>query len=220
MKRLLILAALAVMLGGEARAGFIISQYYEGTSSNKWIELTNTGTSSLDLSNYRLGLWSNSAAREGWKTDVAPSQSVQLSGSLAAGGVYLAKNGAATLPTYATANLTSSGVINFTGDDSVVLYTGSTYSFANVVDVFGLTGNTANDRSYYRNASVLSGVNTDFNSNDWTQVTNAVVDNTNVSGSARLGVHEFNAVPEPTTGLLIGVGTLACAAFRRNRRVA
>jgi hypothetical protein len=31
---------------------------------------------------------------------------------------------------------------------------------------------------------------------------------------------EGTAVPEPTTGLLIGVGTLACAAFRRNRRVA
>jgi predicted extracellular nuclease len=219
MKRLLILAALAMMLGGEVRAGFIISQYYEGTLSNKWMELTNTGTSSLDLSNYRLGLWSN-AAREGWKTGVAPNSFVQLSGSLAAGGVYLARNGSATLPTYATANLTSNGVINFSGDDSVVLYTGSTYSFANVVDVFGLTGNTAADRSYYRNASVLSGVNTDFNSNDWTLVTNAVVDNINVSGSARLGVHEFNAVPEPTTGLLLGVGTLACAAFRRSRRVA
>ncbi|MFN9880335.1 MAG: PEP-CTERM sorting domain-containing protein [Planctomycetota bacterium] len=42
------------------------------------------------------------------------------------------------------------------------------------------------------------------------------------SGNNRLDNIQFsaNAVPEPTTGLLLGVGTLACAAFRRNRRVA
>jgi hypothetical protein len=43
-----------------------------------------------------------------------------------------------------------------------------------------------------------------------------------VSGNNRLDNIQFNAtaVPEPTTGLLLGIGTLACAAFRRNRRVA
>ncbi len=40
------------------------------------------------------------------------------------------------------------------------------------------------------------------------------------SGSWRFDNVTVSGVPEPTTGLLVGIGTLACAAFRRNRRVA
>ncbi len=42
------------------------------------------------------------------------------------------------------------------------------------------------------------------------------------SNAQAIGLDNFtiSAVPEPTSGLLIGLGTLACVALRRNRRVA
>src|SRR5690606_10520027 len=35
----------------------IISQVYEGASNNKWIELTNVGTTSVDLSQIQIAYW-------------------------------------------------------------------------------------------------------------------------------------------------------------------
>jgi hypothetical protein len=45
---------------------------------------------------------------------------------------------------------------------------------------------------------------------------------TSDSGNNRIDNIQFNAtaVPEPTSGLLIGLGTLACVALRRDRRLA
>ncbi|MGA0846580.1 MAG: hypothetical protein ACO3RV_08580, partial [Luteolibacter sp.] len=68
------------------QAAILITQYYEGTSSNKWIEITNTGNATVDLgeSNYVLSIWQN-ANTEAYKTDGIPSQSMSLSGVLTAG---------------------------------------------------------------------------------------------------------------------------------------
>lgn len=70
------LIALGLVCFASAASGQIfISQYYEGTSNNKWIELYNAGASSVDLGagGYRLGLWSNAAARQSWKTMERPT---------------------------------------------------------------------------------------------------------------------------------------------------
>ncbi len=166
----------------------IISQYYEGTGYNKWIEIYNPGATAVDLAaaGYRLGQFSNSN-RETWKTDGVPSLTVPLSGSIPAAGTYLVGHSSASNPVYAVANQTAGW--GFNGDDSVVLYTGGTYAFANVVDAFGLTGNTAADKSFVRKTSVTSGVNTDFNAADWDQFTNADVDAAGAAVNERLGYH-------------------------------
>jgi hypothetical protein len=85
-------------------------------------------------------------------------------------------------------------------------------------------GNTAGTiRNSFANTGVLTlapfaGVNN--SSTAYVRVTFSGA--SSVSGNNRLDNIQFNAtaVPEPTTGLLLGIGTLACAAFRRNRRVA
>ena len=131
-----------------SQAALIISQYYEGASNNKWIEIYNAGSESVDLTAgaYRLGRWDN-ANREAWKTGTAPAGSIALSNSIAPNATYLVRNTSATLPAYATADL-ASGTLTFNGDDSVVLYTGATYAFANVVDAFGMTATQGLDRSF------------------------------------------------------------------------
>lgn len=175
----------------------ILSQYYEGSGDNKWIELFNPGAEPVDLDavGYRLGLWQN-AGREGWKAGTAPAIATVLTGTVAPGSTYLVSHGAAAAPAYAVANVASNGLI-FNGDDSVVLYTGTEYDFANVVDAFGLLSNTAANCSYVRAPTICCGVNTDFDSNDWVRFEYAAVDTADVEVPERLGWHGI-AQPQPT----------------------
>lgn len=170
----------------------IISQYYEGTSNNKWIEIYNPGSTTIDLlgGGYRLGTWNN-AAREAWKTNGTPTLAVVLSNSIAAGATYLVSYTTVSNPAYATANQTAN--LQFNGDDSVAIYTGATYDFANVVDAFGMTATNASDRSFVRKSSVTVGVNTDFNAADWDEFTNTQVDEAAESTNERLGYHSTGA---------------------------
>jgi len=167
-----------------------ISQYYEGASNDKWVELFNTGTNTINLSTggFRLGLWSN-ANREGWKTNQSPSASVALTGSLAPGVCYLIKHGSAALPSYATADLTSSSVCNFNGDDSLVLYRGASFSITGVVDSIGLTGTQLSDVSISRLAGTTSG-KTETNNylpSEWDVSAIATVNNAATGTPERLG---------------------------------
>ena len=171
----------------------IISQYYEGTSNNKWIEIYNPGSTTIDLQagGYRLGTWNNVAAREAWKTNGTPTLAVVLSNSIAAGATYLVGHGSATNPVYAVANQTAGFAFN--GDDSIVLYTGATYDFANVVDAIGMTASNGIDRSFVRKSSVTVGVNTDFNAADWDEYTLTNVEEAAESTNVRLGYHSTGA---------------------------
>ena len=172
--------------------GLIISQYYEGASDNKWIELYNASGVAIDLAagGYRLGSWNN-ANREAWKTGGTPGNSSALTGTVPAGGTHLIKNTKAALPSYATAN-ESSAACGFNGDDSVVLYTGATYAFANVVDAFGMTANAAQDKSFVRKNTITTGVNTDFNAADWDEFTPDTVDSATTGNNEYLGYHSVS----------------------------
>ncbi len=194
-KFLLLATAAAAVVGpvSVSQADVIISQYYEGTSFNKWIELTNTGSSSVNLSNYNLSLYSN-AANTAWKTGGSPNATMGLTGSLAAGGSYVVRHASATTPSYATGSAVSnSSVINFNGDDSIVLWTGSSYSFSSVVDAFGATSSAFGDTSRVRNANVTTGTNADYNAAQWTIFSNAQVDSAGVNTTQRIGFHAFNS---------------------------
>ncbi|MFN7877244.1 MAG: lamin tail domain-containing protein [Pirellula sp.] len=202
----------------------IISQYYEGTSNNKWIELTNVGSSTIDLGagNYRLSGFNN-ANRSLWLSGNDASingGTFVLTGNVAAGGTIVLRNGSANTPAYAVAGSINAGTsgVNFNGDDSVVLWAGTSYSFSNIIDTFGITGNTGQDTSFVRNANILTGTNANFNASQWTQFSLADVNSAAVGTTQRLGFHSFSAVPEPATMLLLGVAGIGGFAFRRFRR--
>ena len=155
----------------------------------------------LTAGGYRLGQFSNTN-REGWKIDTAANTTVVLTNSIAAGATYLVAHSAATNPAYAAANQIASW--GFNGDDSVVLYTGTTYAFANVVDAFGLTNTTTafgENKSFVRKNTVTTGVNTDFNAAEWDEFTLAAVDAAAESTNERLGYHSTGEPPAPQTNV-------------------
>ena len=128
---LVILALLALMLPhipvSAATSELFFSEYIEGSSFNKAVEIYNGTGGTVDLSTYTVELYSNGAA--------SPSQSVALSGMLADGDVFVMAHASADPVILAEADLISSSVINFNGDDAVVLRKDGA-----VVDAFGQVG--------------------------------------------------------------------------------
>ncbi|MDA7881093.1 lamin tail domain-containing protein [Akkermansiaceae bacterium] len=169
MKKAHQLAALLfpALLGQVASGQLLITQYYEGPSNNKYIELTNVGSESLDLATYTLTRWSN-AATEDWKgAGPIPTGEVTLSGTLSAGVSFVVANGSAAIPLLAADADLTSGVITFNEDDSVVLYNGldgenlPIFDPANIVDAVSFTdlGAEGKDLSIVRQ-NLLPGYNT------------------------------------------------------------
>lgn len=126
MNRILTLL-LTGLLAVSVHAELFISEYIEGSSNNKSIEIYNPGPSTVNLSTYSLRLYSNGSA--------TPSQSLNLSGTLGAGHVFVVSHALANASILAVTNITSSAVINFNGDDAVALVNGTT-----LIDVFGQIG--------------------------------------------------------------------------------
>jgi hypothetical protein len=114
-----------------ALSDLIISEYIEGASYNKAIEIYNGTGSSINLSNYSLKLASNGA--QAW------GNSLTLSGTLANNDVYVLahKDAAADILAVADYSEATASVINFNGDDSLGLFNGE-----NLIDIFGSISGT------------------------------------------------------------------------------
>jgi len=103
--------AVAASLGAApAYAGLQISEYIEGSSYNKAIEIYNDGDSEISLSAVQLKLYFNGATSAG--------STISLSGTLAAGDVYVIAHSSATF--VASADYATSA-LSFNGDDAVEL---------------------------------------------------------------------------------------------------
>jgi predicted extracellular nuclease len=217
------MAGLLVAIATPVSAGIIISQYYEGASFDKYIELYNTGTSAVDLGagTYKLSGFNN-ANRQAWKTDGTPTNTLTLSGTIPSGGTFLIKHDQAVNPAYADAGANqeaaSAAGVNFNGDDSTVLWTGTTFATANVVDAMGIITTTTSlfaDKSFVRNANVITGVTTDYNAADWTEYTLAAVAGAASTATEYLGFHISDApVPEPSSFALM-FASVGAMLFRR-----
>lgn len=140
---------------GSASALFI-SEYIEGSSFNKAIEIANFSDESVDLSDYTLKLASNGATD--W------SNSLTLSGTLDAGDVYVICHGSADAAIQAEADLTNNTVINFNGNDAIGLFEST-----DLIDILGELGdsdNFAKDVTLVRKSTVTSP-NTVYTTDEW-----------------------------------------------------
>ena len=131
------------------------SEYVEGSSNNKYLEIYNGTENIINLSNYQIQLYSNGAT--------SPTTTNTLSGLLAPQETIVLKNSSATIFTGESFNASS---INFNGNDAIALFKISTNSF---VDIFGRIGedpgtawtagnHTTIDRTLIRTASVKQGI--------------------------------------------------------------
>ena len=132
----------------------IFTQYYEGTSNNKYVEITNISASPVNLTTWNLVRWGNAEA-ENWKvTEVVPgsgSSVINLGGTLQAGQTVVLSSNQAAAPIAAGSAFLASAGISHTGNDSYALYEGPAAT-ANLRDAmsFTNTGNEGAENSFVR----------------------------------------------------------------------
>lgn len=88
------------------------SEYVEGSSNNKALEIYNAGSEAVDLQTCRISIFFNGADTAG--------ASVDLRGSIAAGDVFVVVNSQASPELQSRADFIS-GALAFNGDDAIIL---------------------------------------------------------------------------------------------------
>ncbi|RAR46992.1 lamin tail domain-containing protein [Flavobacterium lacus] len=169
-----------------------ISEYVEGSSNNKYIEIFNGTGVTVDLSDYELRAYNNGV--------IIPTNTNVLSGTLANGATVVYSNSAATIYLGATTNASAVG---FNGDDAIALYKISTTSF---VDVFGRIGDDPGtqwtgaggystlDKTLVRKSNVIGGVTLSPTGTGVSAFTTLTTewDLYNIDTVTNLGSHTFN----------------------------
>lgn len=244
-KKALALASLTALAANASAGGLIISEVVDATLPGglpKFVELTNTSDSSIDLSLYSIGNFNNGGLTLGG------GASTVLSGSLSAGDSYVIsyENGDSPgvglfFDTYGfdPDNFDLGSFYN--GDDVIVLFQGPATgdgSDATIVDVYGEIGvdgtGTAweyTDSYAYRNDSVTDPSAT-FNASEWTipgpdglETGDDVTEEALILAETSPGTHTFSA-PEPETvavpvpfaaiaATMFGIAGIGFAGMRR-----
>ncbi len=152
--------------GGGSCDGLFFSEYLEGSSNNKALELYNPSDAPADLAGYTVSVYNNGGT--------SPTNTEILSGTVPAGGTYRIVNSSADAALLALADITSA-VTFFNGDDAIALLRDGT-----PVDVIGVIGEdpgtawtagggSTSEHTLVRNAAVTAG-ETDWSvaSGQWT----------------------------------------------------
>lgn len=237
-----ILGCLALMLtfAAPVQGAVIISEIVDATLPGglpKFVELTNTGTTSVNLSAYSIGNFSNGG------TTLGGGSSTALSGTLAAGDSYVISFEAGDGPgvglffdTYGfdPDNFDLGAFIN--GDDVVALFLGAATgdgTDATLIDLYGVIGVDGTGEAWeytdgfsFRNPSVVTGA-TAFSATQWTigganSLEDAggddALETALILANTTPGTHSFNAtvIPEPSS--VMALVCMGIAGGLRRRR--
>ncbi len=172
-----------------------ISEYIEGSSSNKAIEIYNGTGQDVDLTGYSIVLYANGSS--------TATNTQTLSGTLGAGSTLFYYNSSASEGITSIGG-SSSGVANFNGDDAIALLKDST-----VIDVLGIIGQNGSDGSGadwvdLTNHTVVRKSSVFNPSNVWDEDEWDVYDEDNFD---YLGSHTLNAT-NPTSITITGLATV------------
>ncbi|MFT4928834.1 MAG: putative extracellular nuclease, partial [Phenylobacterium sp.] len=130
-KKTALAAALALSLPATVSAEIMITEYVEGSSSNKALEITNMGATDIDMGAgaYKLALFGNGDTTE------SPDRKIDLTGVLAAGASFVVYNASAAAEFQFPDQGATSELTFFNGDDAIVLSKGGV-----AIDSFGRVG--------------------------------------------------------------------------------
>ncbi len=160
--------------GGVATELFF-SEYIEGSSNNKAIEIANFTGAAINLSGYTIKKQTNGSG--------AWSSGLNLSGTLANNDVYVAANNSASTTIKNEADVLSSGTeMVFNGNDAVGLFKSGT-----LIDIIGtFNGGSANFAKdvTLRRKSEVSSPSTSYATSEWDSFARNTFDD--------LGNHTFN----------------------------
>lgn len=174
------------------------SEYIEGSSNNKVLEITNATGASVALATYSVKKQTNGAG--------AWSAGITLSGTLANTGKFVLVNSSIATGCYATAsaNISSAATeMTFNGNDAVGLFKNGV-----LIDIIGtLNGGTANfsvDETIRRKTTVVVPKTTFNKTTDWTvyalDTCNGIGNKTaNTSNSPKQNF-DFTVYPNPSNG--------------------
>jgi len=175
-----------ISAGSTGATDLIISEYVEGSSNNKALEIYNGTLSTINLSGYTINQYFNG------QTSSTP---IALIGSIAAGSTFVIANSSANATIIGKAQQTS-GALMFNGDDAVILAKNGT-----VIDAIGQIGFdpgtqwgtllvSTEDNTIRRKSTVVSGyTNTSSAFNPSTQWDGFATDE-----ASGLGTHTMNTV--------------------------
>jgi hypothetical protein len=161
--------------GSTGDADLYISEYAEGSSNNKYIEIYNGTGADVDLTNYTVGLYGNGSATVGNTIDLSTIKS-----TLADGEVIVIYNGGASDAAITGSGGTTSTVTYFNGDDAIALLKSGT-----VIDVVGNIGEDPG--SYWAVAGVADGTK------EHTLVRKASITKGNTDWAASAGTDSTNS---------------------------
>ena len=136
----------------------MFSEYIEGSSYNKGLEVANFTGSAVDLSNYSIRKQTNGAGD--WGTILS------LSGSLAHTDVYVIVHSSASTDMKAVADLeTGVDALSFNGNDAIGLFKNGT--LIDIIGIFNSSTDYAKDVTIVRNSDVYSP-STTYTTSEWT----------------------------------------------------
>jgi len=161
-----------------------ISEYVEGSSNNKALEIFNGTGADVDLSQYSLKKQTNGAGK--YKDEKS------LSGTLANGDVYVIANSSASDAIKAKADLTENLITAFNGNDAIGLFKNGTQ--IDEVGVFNQPADWGKDVTLVRKSTVTSP-KVPYDANDWNSLATDYIDN--------LGSHTmdgFGTINNPVSG--------------------
>lgn len=162
-----------------------ISEYIEGSSNNKALEIYNGSSNTIDLSNYAILRDNNGGTTS--------TDTFRMNGMLASYDVYVIANDQADALILAVADTTGRATF-YNGDDALRL---ANLNTGTIIDAFGVLGEDpgsgwswingkTNDMTLLRNSSVDAGV-TAWDTLEWTQ--------TSKNDFTNLGSHNSSCAP-------------------------
>jgi endonuclease I len=170
---------------GQTAPDLFFSEYIEGSSNNKALEIYNGTGNAVNLTGYTVKFYANS--------NNAPNTTLSLSGTLASGDVYVIYNSSANTTIKNVGDI-ASGVAGFNGDDAVTLE-----NDGQLIDIIGVIARFqvfAADVTLVRKSSIFSG-NIIYSANEW--------DTYSIDTFSYLGSHSINwttgSVTEETQAL-------------------